>query len=116
VVAHVKTPINPLITRNIMPEQDEQEKGLYAQHLTPDLIDATIADESYYVLSETRLTVCRLILKNGFKVLGESACASPENFDAELGRKLAKKNARDKIWMLEGYLLKDKIYNGKLTA
>ncbi|WP_249543629.1 Gp49 family protein, partial [Escherichia coli] len=42
-------------------------------------------------------------------VTGESACASPENFDAEIGRKVARKNAIEKIWPLEGYLLKQKL-------
>lgn len=51
-----------------------------------------------------------LVLKNGFTVTGESACASHENFDAEIGRKVAYENAREKIWMLEGYLLKEKLY------
>ncbi|WP_249451677.1 Gp49 family protein, partial [Escherichia coli] len=44
-----------------------------------------------------------------FTVTGESACASPENFDAEIGRKIARQNAVNKIWMLEGYLLKQKL-------
>jgi hypothetical protein len=52
------------------------------------------------------LTFCVLVLKNGFTVTGESACVSPENFDAETGRKLARNNAVNKIWSLEGYLLK----------
>ena len=56
------------------------------------------------------LTFCVLILKNGFTVTGESACASPDNFDAEIGKKIAYQNAREKIWMLEGYLLKQKLY------
>jgi Phage protein (N4 Gp49/phage Sf6 gene 66) family len=56
------------------------------------------------------LTLCVLVLKNGFTVTGESACASPENFDAELGRKIARQKAVDKVWMLEGYLLKDKLH------
>ncbi|MGE9275220.1 Gp49 family protein [Escherichia coli] len=50
--------------------------------------------------------VCVPVLRNGFTVTGESACASPENFDAEIGRKIARQNAVNKIWMLEGYLLK----------
>jgi hypothetical protein len=53
------------------------------------------------------LTVCCLKLSNGFTVTGESACASPENFDAELGKKIARGNARDKIWALEGYVLRN---------
>ena len=55
------------------------------------------------------LTFCVLVLRNGFTVTGESACASPENFDAEIGRTIARENAVNKIWMLEGYLLKQKL-------
>lgn len=55
------------------------------------------------------LTFCVLVLKNGFTVTGESACASPENFDAEIGRKIARKNAIDKVWPLMGYQLKTQI-------
>lgn len=57
------------------------------------------------------LTLCVLVLRNGFTVTGESACASPENFNKEIGRKVALDNAKSKIWALEGYLLKEKIYN-----
>lgn len=55
------------------------------------------------------MTVCLLILKNGFNVTGESASASPENFDAQIGRGIARRNARDKIWSLEGYALRNKL-------
>lgn len=56
------------------------------------------------------LTLCVLVLANGFTVTGESACASPENFNAELGRKLARAKAIDKVWAFEGYLLKEKLH------
>jgi hypothetical protein len=52
------------------------------------------------------LTFCVLELRNGFTVTGESACASPENFDAELGRKIARQNAVSKMWPLLGYHLR----------
>lgn len=55
------------------------------------------------------LTFCVLVLKNGFTVTGESACASPENFDAEIGRKIARQNAVQKIWPLMGYALKERL-------
>jgi len=55
------------------------------------------------------LTFCVLVLRNGFTVTGESACASPENFDAEMGRKIARQNAISKIWPLMGYALKEKL-------
>ena len=56
------------------------------------------------------LTFCVLILRNGFTVTGESACASPENFDAELGRKIARQNAVNKIWPLLGFALKQRLH------
>lgn len=55
------------------------------------------------------LTFCVLTLKNGFTVTGESACASPENFDAEVGKKVARANAVNKIWPLMGYELRSKL-------
>jgi hypothetical protein len=55
------------------------------------------------------LTFCVLVLRNGFTVTGESACASPENFDAELGRKIARQNAVAKMWPLMGYALRQEL-------
>lgn len=90
-------------------EQELNKKGLNAPRLTPALIDAAIANEQYHVFAGSQLTVCCLTLKNGFTVTGESACASTENFDAEIGQSIARKNAREKIWQLEGYLLKQRL-------
>jgi hypothetical protein len=56
------------------------------------------------------LTFCVLVLRNGFTVTGESACASPENFDAEIGRKIARQNAIEKMWPLMGFNLKQKLH------
>lgn len=89
-------------------------KGLNARRLRSEDIDATIKDTQYYVFPNTQLTVCCMTLKNGFTVTGESACVSPENFDKEIGEKIAYTNAREKIWALEGYLLKQELYNGRL--
>lgn len=94
-------------------EKEIQEKNLNAPRLTPTLIDETIVAESYHVFEGTTTTVCCLTLKNGFTVVGESACASPSNFDEELGKKIARENAREKIWVLEGYLLRQKLYEAK---
>jgi hypothetical protein len=87
-------------------EDEIRAKGLTAERVTPAKVDATIVGEDYHVFPGSSLTVCCLTLKNGFTVTGESACASPENFNADLGRKIARDNARNKIWALEGYLLK----------
>jgi hypothetical protein len=90
-------------------EQEMQAKGLNAPRLNPTIIDATIVSEQYHVFAGTTLTVCALKLRNGFIVTGESAAASPENFDQAIGRKIARENARNKIWQLEGYLLREKL-------
>ena len=93
-------------------EKEIQDKGLNAPRLTPSSIDSAIASKAFHVFGETCLTVCCLTLKNGFTVTGESACASPENYNSEIGQKIAFENARDKVWMLEGYLLKQKLFSG----
>lgn len=90
-------------------EAEIQAKGLNAPRLTPDLIDAAIVSEQYHVFAGTTMTVCALTLRNGYIVTGESAAASPENFDQAIGRKIARDNARNKIWALEGYLLREKL-------
>lgn len=77
--------------------------------ITPEHIESMIVDEQYYVFPGTTFTCCLLTLKNGFNVAGESACVCPGNFDEKIGRDIAKENAKNKIWMLEGYLLKQKL-------
>lgn len=90
-------------------EQEIQTKDLTAPRVTPQRIEEVIVAEDYHVFPGTTLTVCCLTLANGFTVTGESACASPENFDVELGRKIARDNAKQKIWALEGYALRERL-------
>ena len=121
-------------------EAEIQAKGLTAPRVTPADIEASIASEHYFTAREgTRqstknqiiatgvdlqtvikslelLTFCVLTLRNGFTVTGESACASPENFDAEVGQKVARANAVNKIWPLEGYLLKERLVSAEAAA
>ena len=112
-------------------ENEIQAKGLTAPRVTPQRIQDVIAEEHYfsaaigcghpYLAIEKSshlhcLTFCVLVLKNGFTVTGESACASPENFDPDLGRKIARENAINKVWMLEGYLLKQQLHEQKTPS
>lgn len=109
-------------------EEEIIEKGLTAPRVTPADIEANIEEEYYFLarqgvngngegieISESHhitlslLTFCVLVLKNGFTVTGESACASPENFNSEIGRKVARNNAIQKIWPLMGYALKERL-------
>lgn len=97
-------------------EQEIQEKALLAPRITNDMVDEAIQSEQYHVFPGTTVTICLLKMRNGYTVTGESACVSPENFDAALGRRIAKSNARDKIWALEGYLLREKLHVGMATS
>lgn len=107
-----------------------QSKGKVALRVLPADIEANIVNEYYftagqgidgevisrelpmpycYEASLDLLTFCVLVLSNGFKVTGESACVSPENFDAEIGKRIARQNAVNKIWPLMGYELCSKM-------
>lgn len=97
-------------------ENEIQAKGLNAPRLNPAHIDATIRSEDYYVFPGTTMTICMLTLQNGFHVIGESAAASPANFDEQIGRKIARENARNKIWALEGYLLRSTLAAGQIVG
>ncbi len=107
-------------------EAEIQAKGLTAPRVTPQDIEANIASEHYFTADDgewgagrhahkpqhpqlSLLTFCVLVLRNGFTVTGESACASPKNFDAEVGRKIARQNAVNKIWPLMGYALRSRL-------
>lgn len=89
-------------------EYEIQQKGLTAPRLTPDDINNKIKGVTYTNLPSGKCVVCEITLENGFTVRGESACVSPKNFDQDIGNHIAYKNARDKIWQLEGYLLQEK--------
>ena len=91
-------------------EKEIVSKCLNAPRLTPDHIDSVIIGETYTNLPDGRTVICQLTLQNGFTVDGKSACVSKENFDQEIGNKIARTNAREKIWELEGYLLKQKLF------
>jgi hypothetical protein len=90
----------------------EIKKELDLSGLTSQFIDGIIVKEDYYVFPGTTVTICLLHLRNGFTVVGESTCASAENFkyNIELGKRIAKENARNKIWLLEGYAVVERLY------
>jgi Phage protein (N4 Gp49/phage Sf6 gene 66) family len=96
-------------TNEALIEKEIISKGLIEPRVTPQHVDEQIVSEHYHVFHGSTLTVCALELKNGFYVVGESAAASPANYDAELGRQIARDRARSKIWALEGYLLRSRL-------
>lgn len=113
-------------------EQQIQAKGKTAPRVTPADVDANIASENYFTAAEGvygaasavfpvtqslyLLTFCVLVLRNGFTVTGKSSCASPENFDAEIGRNVARADAVQQIWPLMGYQLKEQLFQAQQPA
>ncbi len=110
-------------TDNSAIESEIIDKGLTGPRVTPADIESNIASEHYFLaadgtdyVSDERpaalelLTFCVLVLRNGFTVTGESACVSPEIFDAEVGRKIARANAVNKVWPLLGFMLKQRLH------
>ena len=114
-------------------EREIQAKANSGPRVTPADIEAEIASEHYFTAADgyrsnpcydpnghpheplpapaplELLTFCVLVLRNGFTVTGESACASPENFNAEIGRRIARENAVNKVWPLLGFRLRDEL-------
>jgi hypothetical protein len=91
-------------------EKMVQAKGLNAPRLRPEDIDAVIASADYVMMPSGRTMICELTLTNGYTVRGETSCVDARNFDHEIGKKNSYDNAHDQIWVLEGYLLKQRLY------
>lgn len=105
-------------------------KGLTAARVTPDDIEANITSEHYFTAADgvgrankgttsnfgknpaglELVTICVLLLRNGHKIVGvNEGPVSADNFDAELGKKLARNKSTDQIWPLMGYALKERL-------
>lgn len=117
----------------VVPVQDSEIPNR-GPRVTPADIEAAISSEHYFTAyggakygritrdepddSETLqlLTFAVLVLRNGFTVVGTSACASPENFDADIGRRIARQDAVRQIWPLLGYALRERIADGRIAV
>lgn len=101
-------------------------KGKTAPRVTVADIDGAIAGEYFFTADKAtegcpqfdvlkRITFCVLVMQNGFAVIGNSVCVSPENFDAAIGQRIARDNAKDQVGMLLGYKLRDDLHNAPPT-
>lgn len=85
-----------------------------ANKITVASIDARIDSVTYHRIPNTTITVCAIKMVNGFTVIGESACVDPVNFNVELGKEFAYEKAFGQLWVLEGYLLAERIYQSTI--
>lgn len=110
-------------------ENEIQAKGLTAPRVTPADLESAIAS-TWYINAGTGvvpddyqppvpvnhplnlLTICVLILNNGHRIVGvNEGPVSPANFDAEIGRKIARQKAVSQLWQLLGFSLKERLHN-----
>lgn len=113
-------------------EQEIQAKGLTAPRVTPEDVTANIRNVYFFTAKQgaeralneefqepvdiasseelSLLTICVIVTKSGFTAVGTSACASPENFDAGVGKKIAFENTKQQLWPLMGYELKQRLF------
>lgn len=82
-------------TANRVTLADLQEKVLQAEYIRPAAVP--------------HLTICVLVLKNGYSLVGKSAPADPLNFDPEAGQRFAYDDALRQLWPLEGYALRERM-------
>jgi hypothetical protein len=73
--------------------------------------DAVRPDDGVRVVQPSLLvlSICILVMRNGFTIIGKAAPASPANFDRALGIRLAYEDAVRQVWPLMGYALREKL-------
>lgn len=91
--------------------------GLTAPRITPQRIDSLVESLTFDIhhIPGTTVILASALLPSGIYVAtGFSSCASPSNFRYEVGLEAATKQARamarEKLWELEGYMLKQTLY------
>lgn len=92
----------------IMEECIKEDCCMKDMTVTEEMIDAEIADMQVTKMGK-KTTVCMLTLKNGYEIIGTSACVRPEQYNAQVGTQLAKESARDKVWKLLGYIAQNEL-------
>lgn len=86
---------------------DELLAASPAERVTKEYMESRIVDRQFIRLGDT-VTHCRIVLDNGFSTSGESACVNVENYNQQIGEKIAYDNAFKQLWPLFGFLLAEK--------
>lgn len=103
--------------------EDELIAKATGPRITKEELDANVAGYGIFNVHEALtalgvpaleatklLTIAVVTTKNGFTVVGESACAWPANYDKDIGERLALSDAKNKLWALMGYHLKQQLF------
>lgn len=105
----------PITATEALRKQIEEQitAAMLAPRVTTTDVNSAIVSAQYHIFPGTTVTVCCITLRNGYTVVGESACVSKENFNEGIGREIAYENAREKIWQLLGYQLREDLMRGR---
>lgn len=87
---------------NPVTEQELKEAAV-APRVTPEYMESRIAKADFLV--KDTLTICVITLDNGYQVIGEAACVKTENFNEDIGQRISRQNAFNKLWPLFGFVL-----------
>lgn len=96
---------------------EEPEVSLTAPKVVPSDVENEIVNEYYqnagravyatYGSPLDNVTLCFLELRNGFVIIGKSACVNAANFNEDIGRQLAREDALRQVWPYLGFRLAD---------
>lgn len=104
------------MTKPELISDDELHKKLNnrpAERVTKEGMEARVVSTEFHCIGGGTVTVAHIKLDNGFSVRGESACVNPENYNQEIGERIAYDDAFRKLWPLFGFLLAERNYQNQ---
>lgn len=93
----------------------EMQEETIPNRITVSDMQAKVKSSTYTRLPDSTTTVCQITLENGYTLVGTSACVEPANYNRAMGEQIAYDNAFEKLWDLEGYLLKQRRFEAGLS-
>lgn len=89
----------------------EDEKRLVIPRLSYPYLETLIVREDYHHFADTGVTVCCLVVTNGYSVTADAVCANTALFDPDTGRLRARRKALKRLMELEHYLLRQRLFD-----
>lgn len=91
------------------PNETELAARAVAPRVHQSDVDNAVRKTEYYVFPGNKDTLCRLTLRNGYTVVGRSACVDTANFQQDIGERIAREDAYRQVWVLLGYALQEEL-------